>query len=51
MNDIKQISDKPQGIIMNYGILISIILSLFVQLFFIDKVSLLSSVIFVIYIF
>ena len=38
--DIKHISDIPQGIIVNKCIIISILLSLIVQLLFIDKVSL-----------
>ena len=40
MSDIKQINDRLHGIIVNKGIIISILLSLFVQLFFTDKVSL-----------
>ena len=40
MRDIKHISDIPHEIIVNNGIIISIMLSLFVQLLFIDKVSL-----------
>ena len=32
IKDIKQISDNPQGIIVNRGNIISILLSLFVQL-------------------
>ena len=51
MGDIKQISDIPQRIIVISGITISILLSLFVQLSFIDKLSLYSSVTFVIYIY
>ena len=39
IRDIKQISEKEHGIIVISGITISILLSLFVQLSFIDKVS------------
>ena len=38
IKDYKQISDKLQGIIVNRGIIISILLSFIVQLLFIDKV-------------
>ena len=37
MKDIKQISDKRQGIIVNQGFIISMLLSFFVQLLFIDR--------------
>ena len=40
IKDVRQISDIAHGIILNKGIIISILLSLFVQLLFIDKVSL-----------
>ena len=40
MSDIKQIIDRVLGIIVNNGIIISILLSLFVQYLFIAKVSL-----------
>ena len=40
MSDIKQIRDIQHGIIVNKGIIISILISLFVQLLFNDKVSL-----------
>ena len=40
MRDFKQISDIPHGMIVNKGIIISILLSLFVQMLFIDKVLL-----------
>ena len=40
IRDIKHISDIPHGIIVINGIIISILLSLLVQLLFIDKVSL-----------
>ena len=40
MRDIKHKSDIPHGIIVNKGIIISTLVSLFVQLLFIDKVSL-----------
>ena len=40
MRDIKHISDIPHGIIVIRGIIIPILLSLSVQLLFIDKVSL-----------
>ena len=51
MRGIKHISDLRQGIIVKKGIIISISLSLFLQLLFSDKVSLLASAIFVIYIY
>ena len=40
IKDIKQIRDIPHGIIVINGIIISILLSLFVQLLFSHKVSL-----------
>ena len=40
MRDIKHISDIPHGMIVSKGIIISVLFSLFVQLLFIDKVSL-----------
>ena len=40
MTDIKLISDIPNGMIVINGITNSILLSLFVQLFFTDKVTL-----------
>ena len=40
ISDIKQINDIPHGMIVNRGIIISILLSPSVQLLFIDKVSL-----------
>ena len=40
ISDINQISDNPQGIIVNIGVTISILFSLFVQLIFIHKLSL-----------
>ena len=40
ISDIKQISDIPHGINVNKGIIISKLLSLFVQLLFTDRVSL-----------
>ena len=40
MMDIKYISDIPHGIIVMKGIIIPIKLSVFVQVLFIDKVSL-----------
>ena len=39
IKDIKQINDRLHGIMVNNGVIISILLSLFVQLIFIDKVS------------
>ena len=47
MRDIKHMSDIPHGIIVIKGFIISILLSLFVQLFFFVKVSLYSTVILV----
>ena len=38
MRDIKQIGDIPHGMMVINGITIAILLSLFVQLLFIDKV-------------
>ena len=40
IRNIKHISDIPHGLIVINGIIISILLSLFLQLLFIDKVSL-----------
>ena len=40
MRDIKHISDIPHGIIVNKGNIISTLVSLVVQILFIDKVSL-----------
>ena len=40
MRDIKHMRDIPHGIIVNNGKIISILLSLFVKLLFIGKVSL-----------
>ena len=40
IRDIKHMSDIPHGIMVISGITISILFSLFVQLLFIDKVSL-----------
>ena len=40
IKELKQIRDIPHVIIVNECIIISILLSLFVQLLFIDKVSL-----------
>ena len=40
ISDFKHIRDIPHGTIVINGIIISILLSLFVQLLFIDKVSL-----------
>ena len=40
IRDIKHNKDIPRGIFVNKGIIISILLSLLVQLLFIDKVSL-----------
>ena len=40
ISDIEQISDKPQENIVINGFTISILISLFVQLIFIDKISL-----------
>ena len=40
IKDIRHIGDKPQGFIVINGIIISILFSLFVQLLFLDKVSL-----------
>ena len=39
IKDIKLINDRLHGIMVNNGVIISILLSLFVQLIFIDKVS------------
>ena len=40
IGDIEQRSDNQYGIIVNKGIIISILLSLFVQMLFIDELSL-----------